>query len=56
MTDQTYRTLESIPRPDRIRQDLARRAREVRLLRQLLKLSERIAAAERSREPEQHNA
>jgi len=45
MTDQSRgRALEVLPRPERIRQELARHVREAQLLRQMLRLSERVSA------------
>ena len=45
MTDQSLGgALEVLPRPERIREHLARHVREARLLRQMLRLSERVSA------------
>ena len=51
MTNQSrVRALEVLPRPERIREELSHRVREVKLLRQMLRLSERVSVELRARQ------
>jgi hypothetical protein len=51
MTDQSRgRALEVLPRPERIREELSHRVREVKLLRQMLRLSQRVSIEFRARQ------